>query len=150
MIKLKGQLSKREEKEVDFLIQEIPDYHSDFYLTKNNLRLYIKENLALLFENLKRGDKIAYCEDGIALVVGWADKSSRKYIKILAKDEGIVDHLLQAINWNIKCELFIKLKRKNPLLRVFYKNQFVFCGGRGKEILLKRDSKNSGELNKKR
>jgi hypothetical protein len=42
------------------------------------------------------------------------------------------------MNWNVKCDLYAKIKKNNPLLKVFQHNQFQFVGNRGQEILLMR------------
>ena len=38
-----GQLSKKEESKFKFIIFDLPDVFSEFFITKNHLRLYIKE-----------------------------------------------------------------------------------------------------------
>ena len=151
MIYIKQQLNKKEKLEIYVLIQSIPDSFGEFYLTKNNLRLFIKENFSHLLSCLKKGDKILFCDDGIAIVMGWADKNPRKYVKILAKSNGIADNLLKVILWNFnKIDLFTKLKWRNPIRKVFYRNGFEFKAGRGKEVLLLRKKNiERFEINKK-
>jgi hypothetical protein len=129
-------LSKKEQSEIASLICEITDIYGDFYLTKNNLRLFIKENLQTLFECLKKGDKIAYGEMGVAIITGFSDKMPRKYVKILTNKPEDATKLLQALHWEIKGDLYTKIKKNNPLKEVYEKNGFEFLGGRGKEILL--------------
>jgi hypothetical protein len=137
MIEVKETLSKKHKLKVWSLIQTLNDFYSDFYLTKNNLRLHIKENFNVLIKNLKNGDKIIFCDEGIGLVVGWADKNKRKYVKLLAKNTHYADKLLKVILWNFSnVDLFVKLKWKNPMRKVFYDNGFNFFGGRGSEVLL--------------
>lgn len=140
-----GQLSKKEELQVEKIISSIIDIYSDFYLTKENLRLYIKENIHLLFDCLKQGDKIVYNEeDGIIIVTGYSDKAPRKYLKILAKNDKSAERLLTVMLWNVEENLYIKLKRNNPLIKVlqslddYKENKFKFRikGYRGNEILL--------------
>jgi hypothetical protein len=151
MIVFRGQLKRGENSTVTSILEEIPDIYSDFYITKNNLRLFIKENTDLLVECLKKGDKIVYSEeDGAIFVTGWSDKSPRKYVKILSKNERSADRLLKALLWNIDCELWIKIKKNNPILSILKRNNFRFIGNRGKEILLvrkplnKKDNKPQG------
>jgi len=136
MITFKTGLSKKEKSQVMGLISEFTDVYGDFYITKNNLRLFIKENINVLFEALQAGDKIAYCEEGIAVVTGFSDKMPRKYVKLLTKNNDIAEKLLQIISWNLDCDLYIKIKKNNPLKGILVKNGFQFLGGRGKEILL--------------
>jgi len=151
MINFKSsQLSEKEEKIIETLISDISDIYRDFYVTKNNLRLYIRENIHILFDCLKYGDKIVYSnEDGLAIVTGYSDNSNRKYLKILAKSEKSVERLLKVLLWNVKCDLWIKLKQNNPLINILtskddYKGnnlKFIIKGYRGKEVLLLKSNK---------
>jgi len=136
MIQIKTQLTKKEKEQVSQLLQEYTDIYGDFYITKNNLRLFIKENSDLLFECLKRGDKIAFNEKGIILLYGFADKAPRKYVKILTEDNDTANHLLKILAWNIKEDLFAKIKKNNPLKEILEKNGFRYFKDRGKEVLL--------------
>ena len=137
-----GQISKKEETKISGLLCELIDIYSDFYITRDNIRLYLKENQELLFDSLKKGNKIAYHEEyGIAIVDGYADNAKRKYVKILAKDVKSAFKLLRVINSNIKDTLYAKIKKKNPILQSFKNNYFEFKGSRGMEILLIREVK---------
>ncbi len=138
MVQFKSKLTKSEEQNISLLLQELTDVYSDFYITKNNLRLYIKENLYLLFDCLNKGDKIAYEDNGVAIVTGYSDNNDRKYVKILTKDVSVADRLIKVISWNLTCSLYIKIKKNNPLKDMLVDNGFMFVAGRGKEILLSR------------
>lgn len=138
MIIFKSGLSKKEKDMITSLVFEFTDIYSDFYLTKNNLRLFIKENLNVFFECLQKGDKIAYCDEGLAVITGFSDKMNRKYLKLLTKNDTVVESLLKVLAWNLDCDLFIKIKKNNPVKGILIKNGFRFLGGRGKEILLMR------------
>jgi len=152
-----GQLSQKEQKIIETIIQEITDIYSDFYITKNNLRLYIPQNIHLFYDGLKQGDKIVYSpEEGIILVTGFSDNAKRKYLKILAKNEKAAERLLSVLFWNIKCDLWIKLKQNNPLVKVLqsiegYEDnrlKFKIRGYRGKEILLYKKYRKWNEFDK--
>ncbi len=139
MIQFGTQISKKQRTSVEVILQEYTDEYRDFYITQSNLRLFIKENEHLLFEALKKGDKISFgLENGIAFVTGWSDNSPRKYLKILSKDDSSADRLLKILLWNVKTDLYVKIKKNNPVLSVLQKNGFVFKGSRGREILLMR------------
>ena len=139
MIKFKARPSKNEFKEIESIISELVDVYSDFYITRNNLRLFIKENLDLFKECLQRGDKICYGdEEGVAFITGWSDNANRIYLKILAKDNNSANRLLKVISWNIKTDLFIKIKKNNPIKKTLERNGFRYKANRGKEILLER------------
>ena len=146
MINFKSRLTKKEKIVITEMINDFNDYYGDFYVTKNNLRLFIKENISLLFEGLKRGDKIAYNNKGLIIITGFSDKHPRKYIKLLIKNSNDVGDFLEILSWNINCDLWVKLKKKNPLANILENNGFKFYAGRGKEILLVRKYKdNKGE-----
>lgn len=140
MIEIKNGLSKKDSEKVRGLLMEC--YNSrlrdDFYITKNNLRLFIKDNLSRVFSDLRKGDKIFYSETGIGLVVGYADHVGRKYVRLMSKDLQECDRILQNIIWNVKSNLFAKVKKTSPLIDVLKANDFVFFGDRGSEILFGR------------
>jgi len=140
MTLLKSTLSEKDKKQISSILNELVDIYSDFYLTKNNLRYYIKENLDLLYKLLRNGDKIIFNRTGMAIIIGYAEKSPRKYMKLLAKDDKVADKLVKNINWNITEELYCKIKKTNPLKNILLKNRWNFVGDRGKEILLKREA----------
>lgn len=160
MILFKSKLSKKDQIKVGDIIQSYPDFYGDFYITKDNLRLYIKENIELLFKCLNKGDKIAYTENGVAIVTGFSDKNNRKYIKFLTKDLKIAENLLKSLSWNLDCDLWIKIKKNNPIKNILRVNGFMFHAGRGKELLLvrrnrakfipKKTNLNTGEKNVRR
>lgn len=146
MIQVKSKLSKKDEKIVSLILNDIYDTYGDFYITKSNTRIYLKENISVLFKSLNNGDKTLFNEDGIAIITGWSDRAPRKYMKLLAKDEKVADKLVKNINWQISEELYCKIKKVNPLKNILLRNRWKFLGDRGKEILLKREAI---ELNKK-
>ena len=132
-----GKISKNEEKLVLNILNESQDLYGDNYITRANLRLFLKENPGLLFQGLQKGDKLFYEEDeGLIFVDGYSDKSPRKYIKIITKTEDSANRLLKTLQWHIKEDLFCKIKKNNPIKRVLERNGFRFCGDRGKELLV--------------
>lgn len=141
MIVFKNGLSQKEKKDISATLEDLVDLYGDFYITKNNLRLYIKENQDVLFDSIKKGDKIVFSDDGIAVVIGFSDNMNRKYVRILGRDEKSIVDLLKVINWNLKCDLYLKIKKNNPLRKIAESQGFKFAGGRGKEVLLSRRSK---------
>jgi hypothetical protein len=136
MITFKTNLNIAEEKELIDYINILTDLYGDFYVTKNNLRLFIKDNVDVILQDVKHGDYAIYSKDGVCFVVGYSDNSKRKYLKILVNSISSVEKFLKVIDWNIKEELFVKLKKNNPVINILLKNGFEFLGGRGREILL--------------
>lgn len=141
MITFKTGLSKKDKDLVKSLVLEISDIYGDFYITKNNLRLFIKDNLNVFMDCLRQGDKIAFDENGLVAVTGYSDNAKRKYVKILTKTPEEAEKYLKVILWNLDCDLYIKVKKNNPLRTVLAKVGFEFAGGRGKEVLLKKGAK---------
>jgi len=139
VVKIANKLSKSDQLNVTSLLSECLDIYKDFYITKNNLRLFIKDNLDLFFKDLTKGDKILFNENGILVICGFSDESPRKYIKILTKENNLqvanvlIQHAIGNFN-NI--DLFIKIKKVNPVLQILYNNGFIWQGSRGVEVLL--------------
>ncbi|RLE37653.1 hypothetical protein DRJ17_06115 [Candidatus Woesearchaeota archaeon] len=138
----KGKLSKKEEKIIRGILSELVDKYSDFYITKNNLRLFIRENLDVIFSDLEKGDYIAFDDNGVVITTGFADNAKRKYIKLLTKNISSAYNLLFNLFEKTSCTLYVKLKKNNPLIETCKSLGFVFFGGRGKELLLIRRTKN--------
>jgi hypothetical protein len=147
MLIYKSRLSKKDKQEVLSILNNISDIYRDFFITKNNLRLFIHDNTELFFSCLNNGDKIVFGEEGIAFVTGFSDKSPRKYLKILVKQPEDAQKLVSLINWNLDIELFVKLKVNNPIVEVLKKIGFEFMAGRGKEVLLIQKGRNSNVSN---
>lgn len=117
----------------------------DFYLTSENQRMYIEDFLSLkkllknsidIFVLEEKGDYVAFC-------LIWKSKggdTTRHYLKIVAKNRKAASDLLRGFLWNIyNIELFLKISKRHKFLDVFKKYGFKFLGGRGRQILLKRD-----------
>lgn len=140
MVEIKNGLSEKDKVKVRNLLNEIRNtkLYDDFYITKNNLRLFIRENLNKVFSDLRKGDVISFSDEAVGLVLGYADKVHRKYVRLMGKDLKACDKVLQVILWNVKSNLFAKVKKNSPLIEVLTKNDFVFFGDRGTEILLGR------------
>ena len=139
MLICKEGVSKKEKRLIENILYDNVDLFGDFYSTKENIRISLRDNPEVLFDYLKKGSKIVYeldRENGLALIL--REKGFRPYVKILCKDEHLASNLLKIINWNVKCDIYVKIKKNNPLLKVFQRNQYAFCGNRGSEILLVR------------
>lgn len=147
MIEVKsGELSKKNKQTILDSILELPDYYRDFYITKNNLRLYIKENIHLLYDCLKEGDKIIFNEKGIVVIDGFSDKANRHYIKILSDNLKNTDKLIKVLLWHFRnIDLFTKVKKNNPVIKILKNNGWIFFGSRGREMLLLRKAQNLKE-----
>ena len=126
--------------------------NSDFYVVKDKQRMFIDniKTINYVWNNiLKKGDKAYIYEDnsiikGIFVITGFADKSFRKYLKVLCDNNKIVDKMFKVLVWDYKKELFLRIKRYNEIGKVAKKYKFLFYAGRGKEILLRRLLKDNG------
>lgn len=126
---------KETQEKIKKIIESLKDIYSDFYITKNNIRLNMKENIDVLLDCLSKGDIIHFSEDeGIAFYYGFSDKSSRVYLKLLIKDSNKIKDLLDFSFFD--CDIYVKIKKNNPLRKLLYKYGFNNISGRGSEILL--------------
>ena len=136
------------------------DPFSDFYITKNNKRLYLtdlKIAKQVFNECLKRGNKAFIKEESglikaILLIVGYCDKSERKYIKVLSKNKQDFQDLFSYLQWQDLKNLFIKSRNNNKNFvkydekinrykpsYILRKSGFSIIAVRDREILLKRE-----------
>lgn len=127
-------------------VSRTKDVWEDFYITQNKQRTFLV-NLKLIEKILKYQEVIALEESGElkALLLILREKGFRTYIKILSEKNDYVYDLMKYLNWNFTCELFIKVKKTNPVSKIAQKFFFNFIGDRGQEILLirqKREIKN--------
>ena len=113
---------------------------SDFYLTKNNRRVFITE-LKTFRSLLSQSNNILVHEEkdinGVMMIwSGDGGDTKRRYIKFNAIDARVVDRLLTILLWNVNTDLFVKIEKYSPFIYVFKDKNFRFAHGRGKEILL--------------
>jgi hypothetical protein len=126
---------------------------NDFYITKNNQRLsleHIEVNKQVFNACTKHGDVAFILEEkqeiqGSLLVLGYADKFDRKYIKLASKNLIIARDLLRYFVWNHKSECYLKIKKDNPILSLINNRMFSytptknwgfkFVSNRGTELL---------------
>lgn len=134
-----GKPNKKAIANITSIISSISDDYSDFYYTKDNMRIFLRENIEALYQGLSLGDHIAYDDNGVALVIGYSDNSNRKYLKVLATDQPSASSLIQIVLWHVKETLWAKVKKTNPLCETLLANGFAMFGSRGREVLYCRD-----------
>ena len=142
------------------------DPYSDFYITKNNKRLFLnnaKVATQVFYDCLKCGEKCFIKEDnneitGIMLILGYADHFERKYVKMLTKKQDDCRDLFRCLQWQKLNNLFIKSRKNNvqfvkydkrlkdnPYTKGYKPSYFARKTGfriivvRDKEILLKKE-----------
>jgi len=131
----------------EFCTNSNNDSFADFYITKDNERKFISDPKVakkVFSSALKHGDKCYLLETdgiirGIFLIVGYADKFNRKYIKVIAENEQALDDLFKGVSWQVNTDLWLKVKKENPVAIIAKRWGFRFQGSRGKEILLSRN-----------
>ena len=79
MLTIKGKLNKKDKLKVREILSNLIDFYGDFYITKNNIRLSIRDNLHILFSDLNKGNKIIFNQNVVGVITGFADKTNRKY-----------------------------------------------------------------------
>ena len=136
MIIVKNGVSKKDKRKIACILTDLCDIYRDFYLTKNNLRLFIQDNITVLFDDMGKGDLIAFGKEGIGIITGYSDKAKRKYIKILANTQANADKIIHVLLWEAKCDLWAKVKANSFLRLALENNNFRYYKYRGREILL--------------
>lgn len=131
------------------------DHYNDFYITQDNKRLFLnnlKISKKVFYNCLKRGDKCLIYEEndsikGILIITGYVDKFPRKYIKILSSNRKVLEGFFKILGWIYKFDLYLKVKKNNPIYNVSKEFGFKFQGSRGKEILLFRKYRERKRIN---
>jgi len=123
---------------LEFIREEF-DY--DFYYTFENSRIY-SSTLTELKTFLHACRNIyVFCDRGDykGIIMLWKSMGGGKercYVKIRAQNDDIARNLLTVLLWNIKDEIFAKIRKDNKYLQVFKNKGFRFIGGRGIQVLL--------------
>lgn len=118
------------------------DKFKDFYITKDNQRLFLNDHKVcrrVFNDCLKRGDQCLIKEEkdtikGLLMVNGYADKFSRKYMKVYTHNNEMSDHLIRSITQDFPSDLYIKVKNNNPITE-------VLIGTRVYNLIFKQNSK---------
>jgi hypothetical protein len=134
-------------------INRVKDFYKDMYITKNKERIFLTD--LNLIEKVLDTQEVYVSEDkeinGILLI--YKEKGYRPYVKILAINKDSTRNLIKFLVWNFsEKDLFIKVKKENPILKIAQDYGFVFSGDRGSEILLFRKGvikKNNYKLGEK-
>lgn len=131
--------------ENEMLFTDIKDVYEQFYITIDNERKFLKDvKIIRIYSNLlNRGEICLKDEDnGYLITYGMNNKSQRKYIKLLVKNNEIARRLLTVFLYNYgNFEWYIKIKKYDPLLKILLNKIIGFKSNfppRGNEILLMR------------
>jgi hypothetical protein len=120
----------------DFLIR-INDKFEDFYITKENGRHFLKNNWSLIEEVLEKHEVYGLNSKGLrAILIIIHDKGYRPYVKLLTENSKYTIDMLKWLKWNyFEKDLYIKVKKENPLSSMIIKTGFIKIGDRGRELL---------------
>lgn len=132
-------------------VSRIKDYYKDFYITKNKERMFLT-NLNFIEKILDTQDVYVLNDKEIkGVLLIYKEKGFRPYVKILADNQDSARNLFKFLIWNyLDKELFLKVKKDNPIIKIAQKYGFIFSGDRGQEILLFRKAEkriNKGDKN---
>lgn len=136
---IKEGVSKKDKRLIEQILYNCVDLYGDFYSTKSNIRISLRDNPDEVFSYLRKGSKFAFennNEQGIAIIL--KEKGFRTYVKVLTRDLNLATNLLKIINWNISEDLYVKIHKNNPLIKAFQRQGFKIKGDRGSEFLLYR------------
>ena len=131
----------KKKHEIDLILLVKENFNYDFYITENNNRIIIKDNISI--KKLFRNVTIAYISenkseiDGVMLIwqaVGANVK--RNYVKFNVLNKKVAENLLNTLVQDYKGKLYIKIKKDSLYLQLFKDNDFRFCHDRGSELLL--------------
>ena len=130
-------LNHRDTTDFCEFISRVKDSFEDFYITQNKQRVFLRDSK--LIKKILKYQEVYAIDDGEihALLLIYREKGYRPYVKILSEKINYIYDLLKYLNWNFgNQELFIKVKRDNPIVHIAQKKWWNFLGARGQEILL--------------
>jgi len=133
-------------QDLNCLIQDIKDNYQDFYITKDRERTFLKD-LNLISKLLKTQEIYGIFDGELkAIMMIYKEKGFRPYLKFLSNKTKYTYHLLKYLSWNNNDEIFLKVKKSNPLANISLRFGFRFIGNRGNEILLIRNKKEKKDV----
>ena len=120
----------------DFL-SRVNDRFEDFYLTKDKERHFLKNNCSLIEKVLKYQEVYGLDNNGLkAIMIIVRDKGFRPYVKLLTENSKYTIDMLKFLKWNyFEKDLYLKVKKENPLATMIIKTGFIKIGDRGRELL---------------
>ncbi len=118
-------------------LSRINDRFEDFYITKEKERYFLKNNWSLIKKVLIKQECYGIFNNGLkAIMIIVRDKGFRPYVKLLAENSKYTIDLLKYLKWNyFGVDLYMKLKKNNPLSQAIIKTGFLKIGDRGLESL---------------
>lgn len=132
-------LTKRNTMDVFEFVQKTKDKFEDFYITKNNQRLFLTD-LKTISKLLEKQEVYSVYDKGIkSLFIIFREKGFRTYIKLLSETRSAESSAVKSIMMNFsEQDLYIKVKKENNLAKYLKYFGFLLTGDRGAEVLLYR------------
>jgi len=130
-------LSKKSFIDVYEFVQRVKDKFEDFYITHENQRLFLTDFKAIK-KLLEKQEVYSVYDRGVkGLMIVYKEKGFRPYIKLLTENRRAESALIKYLMMNFsEQDLYIKIKKENPLAKYIKYFGFVQQGDRGLEILL--------------
>ncbi len=116
------------------------DKHKNFFITENNTRKFFKGNWNLIKKILKTQEVYGiYEQECKGILIIYKEKGFRPYIKLLSETRSAEAALIKYLMLNFsEQDLYIKLKKTNPLAKYIGYFGFIPQGDRGQEVLMYR------------
>jgi hypothetical protein len=132
-------LTKRNMMDVYEFVQRVKDRYQDFYVTHENQRLFLT-NFKFINKLLDKQEIYGIYDKGFkGLMIIFKEKGFRPYVKLLTETRKAESSLIKYLMMNFsEQDLYIKLKKENPLAKFIKYFGFVPSGDRGQEVLLYR------------
>lgn len=118
-------------------VQRVKDRFQDFYITHDNQRLFLTDFKAIK-KLLEKQEVYSVYDKGVkGLMIIYKEKGFRPYIKLLTETRRAESSLIKYLMMNFsEQDLYIKVKKENPLAKYIKYFGFIQTGDRGLEILL--------------
>jgi len=118
-------------------LSRINDRYEDTYITVNKERKFLKKDWSLIEKVLEKQEVYGLFQNGLkAIMIIFKEKGFRPYVKLLSENSKYTIDMLKFLKWNFfEKDLYMKLKKENPLSEQIKKTGFVMIGNRGRELL---------------
>lgn len=132
-------LNKKNRMDVYEFVQRVKDRFQDFYITRDNQRIFLTDEYSV-GKLLEKQEVYSIYDKGIkGLMIIYKEKGYRPYIKLLTESRNAESALIKYLMMNFsEQDLYIKVKKENPLAKYIKYFGFIQTGDRGAEVLLYR------------
>ena len=132
-----NRLKLKDVTDVSEFFSELPKVNLfDFYITQNNNRIFLQNDLKLIKKIIKNQECYGKFKHSnlVGIFIIYREKNFRPYLKITAKFLKDVKDLLRFFKWYyFGKEIYCKLNKKNPIISLLQENGFYKIGDRGTE-----------------